>query len=99
MATDVKQLEEMINTLPRGEYLLEAPETLAVYKIKIYRDSEKLNLLCYNYVSMGFDAVEALKDGLAFVRDLPIGRFTIGILRAGEYISWRIIPIPEEAQA
>ena len=99
MATDIKKLEQTINTLPRGEYLLSAPETATVYTLRIYRDSEKLNLLCSGFVSMGFDLVEGLQDGLAFVRDLPIGRFTMGILRAGKYVSWKITPVPEEVPA
>lgn len=99
MATDIKKLAEQINTLPRGEYLLEAPESTTVYKMTIYRDSERLNMLRAGYMSIGFDMVQGIKDGLAFMRDVPIGHFTVGILRAGEYVSWRITPIPEEAQA
>lgn len=99
MATDIKQLEEMINTLPRGEYTLSAPETSTVYTLRIYRDVERLNLLRAGFISVGFDMAEALKDGLAFVRDLAIGRYTVGILRAGKYVSWKITPVPEEAQA
>ena len=99
MATDIKRLAEKINTLPRGEYTLSAPESTRIYKMTIYRDSEKLNMLRAGYMSIGFDIVEGIKDGLAFIRDVPIGHFTVGILRAGDYVSWRITPIPEEVPA
>lgn len=99
MATDIKKLEQMINTLPRGEYTLSAPESTTVYLMKIYRDDEKLNVLRAGFISIGFDRVEGIKGGLAFVRDLSIGRYTVGIIRAGDYVTWQITPVPEEAQA
>ena len=99
MATNIQKLEQQINTLPRGEYTLSAPESTTVYTLRIYRDAERLNMLRSGFMSIGFDMVQGIENGLAFMRDLPIGHFTVGILRAGDYVSWHITPVPEEAQA
>ena len=89
--TQAQCLADTLNGLSEGKYTLEAAQTTAIYGIKITKDGI-LNILKSGFVSLGYDYAEPIGSGVALIRDAGTMKATVGIIRCGDYVSWRVHP-------